>query len=237
MSTDYLTIEGFNTHFIDVHTYLNAHKTRLGISTANMDALNLIFEGTTPANDPMNWQDTWPTYSNPAIRNNNAEKNIGTLRKAAEKQMSVIYNDIPASKWTDADRNTLNRKTGAHASPTHHEEKIKLSCYGIVKKLGGGVLDFGCRKVNDASLPSVPKEEGADGVLISFSVVEKDATEGIPTTPDNCQKQKVFPGATFELDLKADNEGNRIYYFLQWHDSKHPDRSGPPGDRLSLIIG
>src|SRR5689334_19956712 len=131
---EHLTMVEFNGHFGVVHTYLNANKVRLGITAANLDALNLIYEATTPANDPMNWQDTWPTYEDPAVRNLNAEHNIGTLRKAAEAQMRVIYNDIPASKWSDTDRNTLRRKTGAPREVTSHTEGITSSCFGLIKK-------------------------------------------------------------------------------------------------------
>jgi hypothetical protein len=237
MATDYLTIEEFNTHFGNAYTYLKANQARLMISNANMDLLEEIYKTTLPANTPMNWQDTWPTYSDPAIRNNNAEKNIATLRKAAEKQMSVIYNDIPASIWTDADRNTLRRKTGAPRETTSHDESISLSCIGVIKKLGGGEIDFGCRTTSDASKASVPVDEGADGVLISYSILPQGtATEQLPAGPEDCEKQKAFSGATFRLKLGASQEGKVVHYFLQWNDSKHPERNGPSGGRQSTLI-
>jgi hypothetical protein len=234
---DHLTIEEFNTQFNLMYPYMDANKVRLLISVGNMNLIKAIFKTTVPPNTPMNWQDTWALYADAGNRTTILEHNLAGLRKQAEAQIAVICNDIPVSVWTDADRSTLMRKTGAHKKAVRHKDAIDISCFGIVDKPGGGELNFGCRDNVSTGRPSLPDTEGVTGVIISYSILDKGVTTGLPASPDDCQKQKAFPGATFLLQLGAENEGKMLHYFLQWDDAKHPVRLGVAGELHSVMIG
>ena len=60
-----MTIDEFNAYAAVVVPYIQANKVRLQITDDEFVALNVLWVATTPANTPMNWQDTYALHADP----------------------------------------------------------------------------------------------------------------------------------------------------------------------------
>lgn len=100
----------FNDYSNLVVPYLNANAVRLSVSAANLTALNLIYDNGVmplPQND-LGWKQLWLLYFNDDTVTPTIKKLIKTRRAQLEKQLRLIYGDIPNSALTANDRTTLN---------------------------------------------------------------------------------------------------------------------------------
>ncbi|MBI3502964.1 MAG: hypothetical protein HY063_14330 [Bacteroidetes bacterium] len=163
---------------------------------------------------------------------------------------------------SDAQRK-LMRITVADTTKTKHKDPIEANIFYEHKNMGGGKHQILCRDLEN--IKKSHTADTADGVLVSYSIVDvralqakaellaemaqenpspaanKKAADALvlidpPDSPDNCDKQKVFSGAKFILDLGNANIGKTLFMYLQWNDSKNPVRASSASDLITISI-
>ncbi|MBI3500817.1 MAG: hypothetical protein HY063_03400 [Bacteroidetes bacterium] len=238
----------------------------------NLVNANYVAWGITPGDvsNLQTLQANWNTAYTAGGSGQKATRNEGdtkTKQDARRDYVKAIRQFI--AQWlkknksvTDAQRKLL-RITVPDLTKTKHKDGIKADIFYREKNMGGGKHEFTCNTFKDPTKASTA--EGADGVIISYSIVDKrglqaradtlaEETQENPTAktnkqitdaltqmnppagPDECDKQKTFSGAKFILDLKSANIGKTLYAFLQWNDSKNPGRVSAPGSLITIVI-
>lgn len=91
----------FNTYANQAAPYLDDNKARLGIDSVALTDLGTLMT---------QWNDIFPKSQNPTLRTSNITKDKNDLRIKLEDQFRLIYDDLPHSKLTNKDRDTLNIK-------------------------------------------------------------------------------------------------------------------------------
>ncbi len=100
--------------------------TRLSVSAANLSAANKLYTNPTPVapqttpND-LGWKELWVLRSNHATKTKVITDLIQIRKEQLEAVLRTIFNDIPASALTAADRTTINKheRSSSHTpSPT-----------------------------------------------------------------------------------------------------------------------
>ncbi|MBI3502838.1 MAG: hypothetical protein HY063_13690 [Bacteroidetes bacterium] len=122
---------------------------------------------------------------------------------------------------------------------TEHDSKLPsvadtadgiVVSYSIVdvageKAAAKAIEDANAKMVSNASKTNTPPV-----------VIEPVEMTPAPSEPEECDKQKVFSGHKFLLHLGMNNKGKILYMFLQWNDSKNPNRIGPANNLITIVI-
>ncbi len=184
------------------------------------------------------WRDTlYPKYTNPALSTSIVKKNVEDFIKDFRTFGNPLLDIMAVSPKADTEDETQLRfkKKSSYEKPVRHKDPIEEQCYPVIRQLGGDKLKFGCGTATDTKRKSLAPT--ADGVLVSYTRIDKaEETPVLPADPEDCKKQKAFSTATFVLDTGAGKPGDRLVGFVQWNDSKNPDRTGPESTMFDVTI-
>lgn len=97
----------FNDYLDTSVPYLNTHKVRLGVSDANLNVLNPLYNNGGVAQNLLGWSQLWPLHINDDTNTKTINTLVATRRAQIEARMRLIYADIPNSFLTEGDRTTL----------------------------------------------------------------------------------------------------------------------------------
>jgi hypothetical protein len=237
--------EGLHTYLSGVVPYADTNKVRLKISTENMTALTTLYGDIAT---PGTYLFTYALWALPGSgRTKDVIDDLVSLENSIKSLLTSIFNDIPASVWTNADRNAFNRRTGLPKTPTHPTEPIVEECYVKAKAKGGGDVILECSSLEDASRPSKPA--GADAVEIAFRidmpVIETDGAgndlaskvrfKSLADADDGTAKA-IFTRAKFTARLGTKNSGNYLLFYARWINTHHPELAGTWTGPYSLLI-
>jgi len=229
------TINKLNTYFSVAVPYIKANAARLKVDAATLGDLLDFYGNSTTDGTYMYYYALWSDKT--GSRTKQVTDNLELAEEKMKQMLTDIYNDIPASVWTQNDRNTLHRKKGAPIVRTTRTTPIAENCFVILTPVVGGNVKFSCRITKDSTRASKP--EGADGIEIAYridvpSMVKDAAPELSPKVkhfvlngPDDNTKQWLSTKASFMMQFGTGNAGNYLQVFARWINTKHLDLSGP----------
>ncbi|MEI6124103.1 MAG: hypothetical protein WCQ95_10815 [Bacteroidota bacterium] len=234
---------GRNSYFMTVVAYLVTNKVRLGVSAARLLALqNLYGEVATPGT----YLALWLLYANKASsRTVDVIADLNEIESRIIALLLEIYNDIPDSVWTNADRNAMKRKAGLPHLHTKPEAPLTAQCILTINGFPNGLFNITARDAEDSKRSSLP--EGADALEIRYAYIESPVRK--PTTPDLAGKVRVacmgpddnttsvfIFKARGELQTDANLAGFQIVIFGRWINTKYPKLAGKWSVRYTLMI-
>lgn len=228
-----------SVYFMIVIAYLIDNASRLRITTGNRRALAALYGNSSTEGSYQYYFELWTDKTGKSTPN--VKTNLTTKENLLKALLSKIYNDIPLSKWTDTDRLTLNRKTGAHKAYSHPSTPITENCYATIVPLGDGVAKFSCRPSNSKSRSALPKN--ANGVEVAFRLdlpQIDEASNKIKRTPINNPEDGTSKfrdtKAKFIKGFGSDNAAFHLQCYTRWINSKHPKINGIWTGPFSIIL-
>jgi len=169
----------------------------------------------------------------PKRKDTNITTDLRTVSTEIISMLRDIYNEIPASKWTDKDRNTLHRKTGLPHTRTRPDKPIKAICYPSVEVHSNGLINFTVHDGPDSKSLAFP--EHADAVEVVFAVIESkirpigdfgDRVKKDCKSISDCPSKELFFKSRFSLQLDDDLAGFDLCYYIRFVNTKHPELAG-----------
>jgi hypothetical protein len=226
------TIDGKDAYFFRTVAWLIDNASRLGIATEVVDALKLLYGD---AVTPGSYVYCKTNYDNaPGRKDSKVVKNLETASDAMKAKLMEIYNDIPASKWTDDDRVTLERKTGLPHKPTTPIETIKDVCVVDIEVRPNGLFNFGIRLRNDTKRYNIPT--GADAVEVRWAIVESEYRKASGELAskvkvkcesyNDCTAEELFRKAKFQLSVDPLLKAFELVCWVRWTNTVHPNLAG-----------
>ena len=235
------TILGFFTYIIVAMPYITINATRLGVSPARLLILGALYGDVDTVDTYLYYKALWDDET--GARTKAVKNGLRKKTKELQAELSITYNDIPASKWTDNDRDKLNRKTGIKASKTVPTEQISDPCIPDATVFPLGIFHFGTRSRFDKKHYAVP--ETANMVEIAYAVVEgrrkiDETTDkkvlkscSIPSET-NCHDSSTT--AKFKLNIDPSLAGFDVKYFVRWTNTHHKHLAGDWNGPFTLTI-
>lgn len=221
-----VTLSEFDLYIRTIDTFLNtivppavvSPGTRLGLSGAELTALtNFRKQWYTGLPATPGW---YELHTNPATKTPVTRQRVTDIMK----NFPVFFNPLldrmsGSAAITSDDRIILHiaQPVTTHTTPT---EAIQETVVSEAKPLGGGEMRFSCRTSHDTKRAS--KAEGADSVQLAYKIGDPP-----PANVDEAVTREIFSKATFTLDAGAASTGKKLYFFLRWYNTKHPNLSGP----------
>ena len=162
------SILGFFLYITVVVPYLTDNATRLGISTATLNALALLYGDAETPDSYLYFKTLWddPTGTRTPLVRAGLRYYTNLLKKA----LSAIYDDIPKSKWTTSDREKLGRKTGLVTPKETPTTPIVEVCIPDTVSLTNGQFSISTRSRFDKKHYTIA--ETADMVEIMYAIIE-----------------------------------------------------------------
>jgi hypothetical protein len=232
-----IKIPEFNNYINSSDEYLQL--TRVDRTNPNWQELGLTLPQSTEwTNKRTFWRDTlYPKYINASLSTSAVKTQVKNYMKSfsvfARPLLDVMAVSVKADEEDEAQLRFLRKVS--YKKATHHTEEIEEQCYAIIKQLGGDKLKFGCSTQSDTKKKSLAPT--ADGVLVSYVRIPKtEVNPTLPEDPEDCSKQQTFSKASFVLDAGPGSSGDRLVGFIQWNDSKNPNRTGPESERFDVTI-
>jgi hypothetical protein len=245
------TKEGLFSYLSGVVPYAETNKVRLLISVLNMTALTTLYGDSATPGTYLYYYALW---SQPGSgRTKDVIDNLVSTEKSIKSLLLKIYNDIPASVWTNEDRNAFNRRTGLPLTHTKPTSPIPEQCYVHITFRGGGDLKFNCRATLDSTRASMPK--GANGVEFAFRIDSPQFVPPIPAvidgagndlaskikrdqmiSPKDATDHQTYPKAGFVVKLGPENAGNNLQFFARFINTHYPGLEGPWTGPVSVMI-
>jgi hypothetical protein len=242
------SIQDFASYLLKAVARLNAEQARLGVSATEMAALEAIYGNETTVNTYLYCKKRWDLSGR--RKDSIVTTELATQTAKMKKQLTAIYNDIPASRWNDGDREVFGRSTGLPRIRSHPHTVIEDACFPRPVLLGGGLVKVPCYTGTDSTRAS--RANGADGIMVHYSVIDpwlldersKPSGAGLELSPKvkaplsaaDCSNHRFFTGATFVLDLGAQNSGQHLYISVQWYNVTHQELGGPCSPLLTLTV-
>jgi hypothetical protein len=145
-----------------------------------------------------------------------------------ENGMRGIYDDIPQSKLTDADRNTLKLKK----RDTVKTSRPKITDVPVVKVRGmeGALMEITARTATDSSRPSMHKD--ADAIEIIYVI-----SDAAPKNINDYTKSFISSKAKFPIQLDLTDAGKTMYCYARWKNNSDNAKSSPWSDAKGMING
>jgi hypothetical protein len=198
-----------SAYFNQCIPYCDANKVRLGIDVTKIGGL-VTGLGT--------WNGVYPDSINKNLTTKTLRDQRDNLIPEFENGLREIYKDIPQSKLTDADRNTLNLKK----PDTTKTPRPKITDVPFAKIAGkdGALMEVTCRTSHDSSRPSI--HEDADGVELVYIISDK-----APASPGECTKTIFRSRAKFLIQLDIAEAGKHMYGYVRWKNNSDDNKSGP----------
>jgi hypothetical protein len=237
--------ESLNTLLGVVISYLNANKTRLGIMDEAIDALKALYGDIATAGTYLYLFAKWSDEK--VGRTPDVITNLTNVEVKLKEMLSGIYEDIPASKWTDTDRNVLRRKRGLKRTYTHHTTKITANTFLRHKMIGPGEIIVSCFAAEDSTRASINKAAGANAIQIALCIVDPNNTDTVmelaskvkkiaPKSVDECGYREIHLKATIPLTFDAQYRKCEVHIYARQYDIRHPELAGPWSELMNITI-
>lgn len=198
--------------------YIDTNKVRLTVTPARATSI---------LNRLADWNDVFPKAKNPDLSTKTLRDQKTILVTKIEDELREIFEDIPASLLTEADRNTLNLKK-RDLIPTGRAA-ISITPYIKVNSLNGALIDIICRTDSDSTRAS--KLKGADGIEMQYSVGGT-----APASPADCPKNYFSTKSRFKLQLDVADATKKVHCFFRWKINSDAAKSGPWTKLISAVI-
>jgi hypothetical protein len=202
----------FNTHLGTVVTHLNNEATRLQVSTDHITELNDL---------KAIWDDRYPKSTNPNTSTKTIRDQKNAARDNIEALLREIYDDMPASVLTTADRNELNLPE-RDTIPTPRG-KINTVPGVILNSRTGRNIDVECRVTGDSTRPS--RHPDSDAIEWRCNVASAIGGRTSTTTPpDSTTPQPagsafrtgIVSKAKFTIQLPEEDAGKMADVQCRW---------------------
>ncbi len=229
-------IEDLPPYLQRVVAWIVLHAIRLGISSGTVEDLEDMYGDNTTAGTYLyakkKYDDFVGRKAGPVCTN------LTTASTSIKDFLRGIYNDIPASKWTDDDRAVFNRRTGLEPTRTIPTTPLKDKCFNRYTALGNCELVMKFYTTNDATRAGLT--EGADSVQIAYRIdlIELEQDEQGHDIPGKIKRKPIlnpedgttivsFTKASFVWNLGSTNSGSYLQFYQRWACSKRPNLNGP----------
>ena len=153
---------------------------------------------------------------------------VDSTRKFEEENHLIALIAISPNA-TVTDLETFSITNGQRKSRTIPQSQITSLVNAILKPIGGGSISIKCYDTN-GKRPSI--NETANCVQYRYCVGSTAPT----SVEDDILDMDISTKGAFILSVGAENEGKRLYIYFRWHNTKHPDISGPWCPLQSTII-
>jgi hypothetical protein len=228
-----------------VISYLTTNKARLGIADEVLEALTALYGSISTAGTYLYFFAKWSDEK--VGRTPDVITNLTTVEEQLKEMLSGIYEDIPASVWTDTDRNVLRRKRGLKRVYTHHTNPIEANTFLRHKMIGPSKITVKCYAAEDSSRASINKEAGANAIQIALCIVDPNNTdEGnelsgkvkkvAPKSEDECAYREIHQKAIIKLTFDAQYRKCDVHIYARQYDVRHPELAGPWSEVLIITI-
>ncbi|MDD2799065.1 MAG: hypothetical protein PHV20_10765 [Bacteroidales bacterium] len=225
------TIDLFDSYISTTSAYLLAgtptnNGTRLGFSESEISGWNDINEKWTPVYNKYKDKKTGRTT---AVK----DQLLIFIDEAIEydRTYNLLDRIAVSLNVTVNDLETFNIKKGLLEKTTRTipTTAIKESVQPILIPFGGGTVTVKCYS---STSPRASIFGDADSVQYLYSVDTP--------VPESANTPGLIQGlstrATFDLHLGTQNGGKRVYIFLRWYNTKHPELAGPWSDMQSTFL-
>ena len=225
------TIDPFHNYINSTSDHLEAgtpetNATRLGLSKEETDGWTAI---------KVKWNPLYDKYKDKETSRTTAIKNKLLLLIGDTISYDKDYNFLDrisvSLNATVDDLSIFNIKKGLLEKTTRTVPStcIRETVEPILQPFGGGNLTLKCYSSTSAR-PSIFGD--ADSVQYLYVVGT--------TPPESVNDPNLNLGlstrAIFDLALGAENGGKRIYIFLRWYNTKHPELAGPWSDMQTSFL-
>jgi len=185
----------------------------------------------------MGWIQLWAYYSNKKVSRTTAVTNATNAKdKALQKQLSVIYDDIPLSKWTPTDRATFGRKGAALGHKSQSLEIFKtIAVNASLEPAGKNKLSLRIAQAGPQKGVSKKKEGKPANVreyLFFYNVQAQ--TAALPATLTQCTNHEVVTRLPHPMVFDPSQGGMRCCGFVETIEK--PAKKGPVSPLISAII-
>ncbi len=233
--------QGKAAYFLMAVAWLVLNATRLGILSGTIEELEELYGD---LETPGSYCYIKNEYDNtPGRKPSLLCTQLKTASNALVTKLRAIYNDIPASKWTDADRKKLNRKTGLPHEPTVPKAPIKDECVIDLENRPNGLFKGGARTKTDTKKHNIP--DTANALELRFAVVQ--GKFAIPPElvnlvkakcmgPEDGTTKEISTAALFSVQVNPIVAGFDLYLWGRWIDIQHPERAGEWSERHVLMV-
>jgi hypothetical protein len=226
------TINGLAAYLYKVVAYLILEATRLGIIPERIDELKTLYGDDSHPGSYVYCKMQYDAAS--GRKDTIITKNLRTVSKNIKSKLRQIYNDIPATLWTDKDRETMNRKTGLPYTPTTPEVKIGADCNMEITAKVNGVFQFGVRPYSDSKRCNIAP--GANGVELSYAYVQSNI-RAVPIElaskvkvkcmgPEDDTMRFISTSSRFQINVDPIYAGFNLYCWARWINIQHPTLAG-----------
>jgi hypothetical protein len=179
-----------------------------------------------------NWRDNlYPKHSSPVTKTSVVVRDVQDFMRAFRAFAQPLLNIIAASPATTNDDAAVYNvvRDSEHANPTHPITPIAENVMADARQIGGGQVEFTCRTSHDSKRAS--KAEGADSVQVAYIIGTTPPANINATT-----SKEVFTHAKFTFHAGAENAGNKLYIYMRWYNTKHPELAGPWSSLVTVIL-
>ncbi len=244
------TLEEFSGKITTVVNCLNDNQSDLGITTANLTNLNLLYTnpGAGIPQGELGWKELRMLHNDANTKTKTVNGLVQSRRIDLKKAVSSICNDIPQSVLTENHRMALNWPLSKRTKTKHSVGTKNLVSFKSMG-LGGGDVRTKCFPSGAATnnpLATHSKTKGKrhrnkpykeEGYEIRRSYILIKPNSELPTEPNSS-------GMTIEIITKADsvkhygpgNAGMLLCEFMQWYNPKHPELAGPWSGLQTTLI-
>jgi hypothetical protein len=234
-------IQELAAYFVRAIQWLIDNTTRLGISETDMEELNALYGPATTAGTYLYWKKQYDEASN--RKDSVITTSLNSVSEKVIAKLMKIYADIPASKWTDEDREKLNRKTGLPHEPTKPEGKIEAACVISIKPFPDGVFEISARVDEESNRGGIP--EDANSLEIAYAIVEspvRAVSEDLPKVKKEClgpeddTMRQISTKARTELKIEEVYAGYNVVCWGRWVNTHYPELAGKWSGRQTSMI-
>ena len=223
----------FNTYAIGTNAYLMIvivplHGIRLGLTAGNISDWNTKVAA---------WILLYAKKSDPLQKGPALNKAVRLFIADFITFATPLLNVIAASPNITSDDELVFNVVAdnAHASPTHRTDPISKEIYSKLVAGGGGNIKAKGYTSTTARRAGLPPDTGADSVR-RFYALSTTAINGPANYNSAGVTKEVNTGASFLMELGAENVGMYINYWDQWYDTKNPKRGGPISEKQVKLL-
>jgi hypothetical protein len=222
----------FNTHLGTVVTHLNNEATRLQVSTDHITELNDL---------KAVWDDRYPKSTNPNTSTKTIRDQKNATRDNIEALLREIYDDMPASVLTTADRNELNLPE-RDTIPTPRG-KMNTVPGVILNSRTGRNIDVECRVTGDSTRAS--RHPDSDAIEWRCNVASAIGGRTTTTTPpDSTTPQPagsafrtgIVSRAKFTIQLPQEDAGKMADVQCRWVNITDSSKNSEWSAAVSVMV-
>jgi hypothetical protein len=232
------TLEEFNTHLLNVNTYL--HKTETGTSQMRGEILGMtITELNTLHNIKMTWSSGDPLH--PGIWDLHRQKNKKTVVTRLNvlhiiKEFSEFFRPILIRISSSPNITVDDRIVLRIAPPVTKRSipKLRIGEQCVTKYIvqGGARIKFKCHTSHESGRSAKPPR--ADAVELSYLLVLPHLTSPdgeIVAVDHSFDPQKnptkhISTKASFLMEFDLTYRGYQMHFWARWINTRHPDLNG-----------